>query len=133
MSGEATGTGSSGTLPKTSADTKSERRRYDVTGNIPQWITSILLGIIGVLLLMVWNAMDNRVKFVEAKIDGITTAQTTKAAALETDLAALKLRAAMNEQIVSELRAAQSQTRDLVTQVVTEVKLMTAQFASQKK
>lgn len=120
MSGDATGKGSSDTLPR--VEKGSERRRSDVTGNIPQWITSIFLGIIGVLILMVWNAMDNRVMVLEKKIEVMVSAQESKATQAATDIATLKVHSAVTDQVLAELRASQNQMVIQVTQAVTEMR-----------
>lgn len=129
MSGEATGTGSSGTLPKTSPEKgTSERRRYDVTGNIPQWITSILLAIIGCLLLMVWNSMDSRVKAMEAKLDAVVAAQAAKTSTIDTELATLKVQRSMHDATISELKSSHQQMMVQVGQMVGELKLLNLQL-----
>lgn len=129
--GDATGKdASSGTLSKPDPKGGTERRRYDLTGSIPQWITSALLAIIGVLILMVWNSMDRRVNELEKKIETIVAAQESKTLAAATDIAAIKVHNSVTDQIVAELRVGQMQTSTLVTQVVTELKFLSAQLAA---
>lgn len=132
MSDAATGKGSSDTHPKVTDKGTSERRRYDLTGSIPQWITSALLAIIGFLIIMVWNSMDRRVTDLEKEIKGVVAMQEAKALAAATDIATLKVHTTVTDQIVAELRAGQSQTSNLVTQAITELRFLSTQLSKPK-
>jgi HAMP domain-containing protein len=131
--GEATGGDpSSGTLAKVKAK-ETERRRYDLTGSIPQWIAAALLTIIGALLLLIWNSTDRRIGELEKRMQEIAATVESKSTLSIADIATLKLHATMTDQICGELRAGQSQTATLVTQAVTELKFLSSRLMENRQ
>lgn len=115
--------GSSGTLSRV-AEKGTERRRYDLTGSIPQWIASFLLAMIGCLILLIWNSMDRRVQSLEKQIETVVAASNDK----NGDVLTLKARSIMMDQMIAEIKANQKQTSDLLINLATEVRVMSAQL-----
>lgn len=103
---------------------QQERRRTDIVGNIPQWLTSILLAMIGTLVLMIWSSMENRVKQLEASIAEILKNDTSRT----TDIATLKQHALTVDQSISEIKVGQANVSGQVTTLVGEIKALNVQL-----
>lgn len=124
------------------SETNGERRKYDLTGNIPQWIAVLLLGAIGSLGLMIWNSMENRVRVLEDRIDKIMELANAKVTELEivkskigehdamtrkvhentAVISAMAAKTAVSEQTVAQLKASQETMNATLINVVAELK-----------
>lgn len=106
----------------------SERRKYDLVGNVPQWIAAILLSIIGVLILGMWSSMERRVTQLETRLDSFTEFVTTKSSEIET----LKLKTTYGDTALSDLKAQQNMLTTAVNALTTEVRVLSGEVKSLK-